>query len=244
MLWHNSFAGEGTETRPERNFAIGAGASRLSVFAKIRLASAKIKRRINPGEAFRYGALGWAVTYRFDDDVEDTPEQKPGRGPLFHIVIGVMLACIGSGSTLVARAYGMGLPALPSFTSAPSVASSPAPVAVKPVALSDLQALQQQVAGSVQSTERLLAAQQAEIKRLSDQVVVLSGKLDLLQRPLSAAQAALPAATPAPAPAAAPKPPAPKPVAAAKPKKPAPVQSTGAISTGGAPLPAAAPSPR
>ena len=181
------------------------------------------------------------MTYIIDDDIDDTPEQKPGRGPLFHIVIGVMLVCFGSASALVARAYGMslptGLPTLPSFSSGPSVASSPAPVAAKPVALSDLQALQQQVTGSVQSTERLLAAQQAEIKRLSDQVVVLTGKLDLLQRPLSSAQAALP--TPAPAPA-------PKPVAAAKPKKPAQpqVQSTGAISTGGAPLPASAPLPR
>lgn len=177
------------------------------------------------------------MTYRIDDEIDDAPDQNPGRGPLFHIVIGVMLACFGSGSALVARAYGMGLPTLPSFASGTSVASStsaansPAPVAVKPVALSDLQALQQQVAGSLQSTERLLAAQQAEIKRLSDQVVVLSGKLDLLQRPLSSAQAALPTQTPAPAP---------KPVAAAKPKKPAQAQSTGTISTGGAPLPAAA----
>jgi len=171
------------------------------------------------------------VTYRTDDELDDTPVKEPGRGPLFHVIMAVMLACFGSGSALVARASGMGLPTLPSFT---SVASSSAPVAIKPVALSDLQALQQQVAGSVQSTERLLAAQQAEIKRLSDQVVVLSGKLDLLQRPLSSAQAALPAATPASAPA-------PKPVAAAKPKKPAAVQSTGAISTGGAPLPAPVP---
>jgi hypothetical protein len=174
------------------------------------------------------------VTYRFDDEIDDAPEEKSGRGPLFHIVIGVMLACFGSGGALVARAYGMtlptGIPTLPSFTSVASVASSPAPVAVKAVAPSDLQALQQQVTGSVQSTERLLAAQQAEIKRLSDQVVVLSGKLDLLQRPLASAQAALPTATPAAALA-------PKPAAAAKPKKPAAVQSTGVISTGGAPLP-------
>jgi hypothetical protein len=168
------------------------------------------------------------VAYRTDDELDDIPVDEPGRGPLFHVIIGVMLACFGSGSALVARAYGMGLPTLPSFTSVASVASSPAPVAVKPVALSDLQALQQQVTGSVQSTERLLAAQQAEIKRLSDQVVVLSGKLDLLQRPLASAQAALAAPVPVPAP---------KPVAAAKPKKPAAVRSTGAISTGGAPLP-------
>ncbi len=198
------------------------------IFAKICLAPAKIKRRINVNKALRYQALGRAVAYRTDDELDDIPIDEPGRGPLFHVIIGVMLACFGSGSALVARAYGMGLPTLPSFTSVASVASSPAPVAVKPVALSDLQALQQQVTGSVQSTERLLAAQQAEIKRLSDQVVVLSGKLDLLQRPLASAQAALAAPVPVPAP---------KPVAAAKPKKPAAVRSTSAISTGGAPLP-------
>lgn len=164
------------------------------------------------------------MTYR-TDELDDTPDREPGRGPVFYIVVTVMLVCFGSGSALVARASGMGLPTIPSFT---SVASSPAPVEVKPAALSDLQALQQQVAGSVQSTERLLAAQQAEIKRLSDQVVVLSGKLDLLQRPLAAAQAALPAPAATPAPKAA---------AAAKPKKPAAARSTGAVSTGGAPLP-------
>ena len=177
--------------------------------------------------------MGRAVTYRsddeLDDEVDDTPVKESGRGPLFHIIMAVMLACFGSGSALVVRASGMGLPTLPSFASGASVASSPAPVAVKPIALSDLQALQQQVAGSVQSTERLLAAQQAqqaEIKKLSDQIAALSGKLELLQRPIASAQAALPAPAPAP-----------KPVAAAKPKKPAPVQSSGAISTGGAPLP-------
>jgi hypothetical protein len=168
------------------------------------------------------------VTYRtYDEDELDDAEdqdQEPGRGPLFHVIMAVMLACFGSGGALVARASGMALPALPSFT---SVASSPVPAAVKPAALSDLQALQRQVAGSVQSTERRLVAQQAEIKRLSDQVAALSGKLDLLQRPLASAQAALPTPVPVPAP---------KPVAAAKPKKPTAVRSTGAISTGGAPL--------
>jgi len=202
----------------------------LSIFAKICLVSAKIKRRINLNKALRYQALGCAVTYRTDDDIDDTPDGESGRGPLFHIVIGVMLACFGSGAAFASRSYGI---AVPGFPAPASVASLPAPVAAKPAALSDLQALKQQVTGSVQSTERLLAAQQAEIKRLSDQVVVLSGKLDLLQRPLASAQAALPAQAP---------PAAPKPVAAAKPKKPAAVQSTsanstGTISTGGAPLP-------
>lgn len=208
-----------------------ASALRPIIFAKNRLVSAKIKRRINLNKALRYQALGCAVTYRTDDDIADAPDHESGRGPLFYIVVTVMLACFGSGSALVSRAYGLALPSFASVTSASvaSVASPAAPVAAadKPVGLSDLKALQQQIAGSAQSTERLLAAQQAqqaEIKRLSDQVAALSGKLDLLQRPIASAQAALPA-------------PAPKPVVAAKPKKPAAVQTTGSISTGGAPLP-------
>jgi hypothetical protein len=176
------------------------------------------------------------VTYRTDDDIDDdTSDEETGRGPLFHIVVTVMLICFGSGSALVSRAYGLALPALPSFasvasTSVTGAAGPAAPVADKPVGLSDFKTLQQQIAGSVQSTERLLTAQQAEIKRLSDQVAALSGKLELLQRPIASAQAALPVPTPAP-----------KPAAAAKPRKPAAVRSTGAVSTGGAPLPAPLP---
>jgi len=171
------------------------------------------------------------VTYTTtaDEEFDDTPDEPTGRGPLFHIVVAVMLAGFGSGSAFLWRAYGNGL----STSSVASAASSTAPAADKPVVAGDLRALQQQIAGSVQSTERLLAAQQAEIKRLSDQVVVLSGKLDLLQRPLTSAQGAIP--SPAPAPKAVP--PAAKPVAAVAHKKPAPAPTTGTISTGGAPLP-------
>lgn len=170
------------------------------------------------------------MTYANDDEIGDGLAPKPGRGPLFYVVAGVLLVGVVSGCVLVAQSYGIGLPTLPSVMSDTPVAGSSAPVAAQPVALSDLQALQQQVAGSAQSTERLLAAQQAEIKRLSDQVVVLSGRLDQLQSPPASAQTALPAQAPAPAP---------KPVAAAKRKRPAAGQSSGAISTGGAPLPAA-----
>ena len=224
MLWHNSFRGGEPGT-------CGGLANASIIFGKIRLASAKIKRSINVNKALRYGALGCAVTYRTDDEPDDAPDPEEGRGPLFHIVVTVMLVCFGSGSALVSRAYGLALPALPSFASTTTATSPAAAVAAKPVALSDLQVLQQQVTASVQSTERLLAtqqAQQAEIKRLSDQVAALTGKLELVQRPIASAQAALPAAAPAP-----------KPVAAAKPKKPAAIQSTGTISTGGAPLPLA-----
>ena len=197
MHWHNSFAGQGNRRAWAGPLLRSAKRAARAFSPKSALPPPKLNAELTPTGHCGIGRWGGGVTYRIDDDIDDTPEQKPGRGPLFHIVIGVMLVCFGSASALVARAYGMslptGLPTLPSFSSGPSVASSPAPVAAKPVALSDLQALQQQVTGSVQSTERLLAAQQAEIKRLSDQVVVLTGKLDLLQRPLSSAQAALPA---------------------------------------------------
>jgi hypothetical protein len=170
------------------------------------------------------------VTYANDDETGGTLQQKRGRGALFYIVAGVLLAGVVSGGLLLAQAYDIALPMLPSFTSDTSVTSSPAPLAAQPVALSDLQALQQQVAGAAQSTERLLAAQQAEIRRLSDQVIALSGRLDQLQPPPALAQTAVPAQAPAPAP---------KPVAPAKRKRPGASQPSGAISTGGAPLPTA-----
>jgi hypothetical protein len=182
--------------------------------------------------------LGFAVTYRADDDedFDDTPDEKPKGRVLVRIVVVVMLAAAGSGSALLRRAYGTGLPVFPSFTSAAAntpVAVTTVPVADKPVGLADLQAFQQQFAGAMQSTEKLLTAQQAEIKRLSDQVSVLSAKLDLLQRPIASAQAALPV------------PASPKPVAPAPRKKPAAVaHSVGAISLGGAPLPPPVPSTR
>jgi hypothetical protein len=156
--------------------------------------------------------------HRRDEDFDDTPDEKPKGRALVRIV--VALAGAGSGSALLWRAYGTGLPAFPSFT---SVATTAAPVADKPVGLMDLQAFQQQIAGSMQSTEKLLTAQQAEIKRLSDQVSVLSGKLDLLQRPISVGTGGASA-------------PAPKPERQQRGRS-RPHQPAGAISTGGAPLP-------
>jgi len=137
------------------------------------------------------------------------------------------------GGTAMCRHYHFaqigGGPILPSLTSATISTAS----AEKQ---GDLDVLRQQITGSVQSTQQLLAAQQAEIKRLSDLVSVLSGKLDLLQRPVTSAQAAMPAVaapkTVAPAPKK--KSDVVKPVAA-KPGELKPT-TTGAISTGGAPL--------
>jgi hypothetical protein len=145
--------------------------------------------------------------------------EEPKRGPWLSIVVVIGLAIIGVASAFLWRAYSDSVSPYSSFASAKGPATVDA--ADKPVTLKDFQAFQQQIAGPLQSTTQLLAAQQAEIKRLADQVSVLSAKVDLLQRPLASAQAAMPA---------------PQPVAPAPRRKPAPPKPAGPISTGGAPI--------
>jgi uncharacterized coiled-coil protein SlyX len=152
------------------------------------------------------------------DEVDDQSRQAPGRRRWIPIAVVAGLVMFGAGSALLWHVWGIGLPALPSFTSA----KAPADVPDKTVGLKDFQAFQQQIAGAMQSTAQLVAAQQAEIKRLSDQVSALSAKIDALQRPAAPAQAAAPA------------PPPPPPAAR---KKPAAAKLPPGISTGGAPLP-------
>jgi uncharacterized coiled-coil protein SlyX len=168
------------------------------------------------------------VAHLFDnarDQTEDLHQPAPGRRRWVPIAVAAGLALFGSASALLWHAWDGGFPALPSFTSAtaPGAASTEAPD--KTVGLKDFQAFQQQIAATVQSTAQLVAAQQAEIKRLSDQVAALAAKIDTLQRPAASAQAAAPV----------PPPPAPAPAAARK-RPAAPKQPPG-ISVGGAPLP-------
>jgi uncharacterized coiled-coil protein SlyX len=151
-----------------------------------------------------------------NDEEQEAPQ--PGRWVLAGALVG--LAMFGSASALAWRAWGGGLPAVPFL--ALKTASAPVPPAAdKAVGSRDFEAFQQQIAGSLQSTAQLLAAQQAEIKRLSDQVSALTTKIDTLQHPAASAQAAIsqPVAPPA----------ARKKSAASRPPP--------GISTGGAPLP-------
>jgi hypothetical protein len=169
-----------------------------------------------------------------DDDFYEEDEDEPRRGLLSWILIVALLAGTGSGSAMLWRTFGGG-PILTSLTSTSTAITT----AERPSARADLDVLRQEITGSVQSTQQLLAAQQAEIKRLTEQVSALSGKLELLQRPITSAQAAIPAPAPkAVVPAPKKKPETAKPVAA-KPAdvKPAEAKPTnGPISTGGAPL--------
>jgi uncharacterized coiled-coil protein SlyX len=154
-----------------------------------------------------------------NDEAQEAPQ--PGRWVLAGAFVG--LAIFGIASAFVWRAYDGGPLTLPSFLSGTGQAAAPPAVATadKPVTLKDLQALQQQVAGPLQSNAQLLAAQQAEIKRLSDQVSALTAKVDTLQHPPASAPTAIPQPVAPVAPAARKKSAAPPPV----------------ISTGGAPLP-------
>jgi len=65
--------------------------------------------------------------------------------------------------------------------------------------LKDLLAFQQQIVAQTQAETQLLGSQQAEIKRLSEQMTALAAKLDTLQHPVVSVQPAAPAAVPKPA---------------------------------------------
>jgi uncharacterized coiled-coil protein SlyX len=164
------------------------------------------------------------VAHLFDnsaDNVDYQTRQKPERRRWVPIAVVAGLAMFGAASALLWHAWDNGLPALPSFTSITAPRAAPADVPDKTVGLSDFQAFQQQVTATMQSTAQLVAAQQAEIKRLSDQVSALAAKIDALQPSTAPAQAAVP--VPPPSPAAR--------------KKPAAAKLPPGISTGGAPLP-------
>ncbi len=161
------------------------------------------------------------MAHLFDNVPDETRLHQPAPQRRRWVPIAVVagLALFGAASALLWHAWGNGLSAFPSFTSA----TAPAPVEVpdKTVGLKELQAFQQQVAATMQSTAQLVAAQQAEIKRLSDQVSALTAKIDALQAPAASAQAAAPAPPPPPA---------------AR-KRPTAAKLPPGISTGGAPLP-------
>jgi hypothetical protein len=153
------------------------------------------------------------MTFRYDDDVDFEPEEieAPKRRRWLPYAVVAMLAVTGSASAFLWRAYGTTGFSLPSFGSSP-----PADAGDKVVMLKDLQAVQQPIVAQTQAGTQLLAAQQAEIKRLSDQMAALNAKLDALQQWIASVQP--PAAAPVPKPVVPPpvrkKPAAPKPAEA------------------------------
>jgi len=153
------------------------------------------------------------VSWLHDNDTDYQPAEEPeGQRWVSTFVGALVLAMTGVGSALAWHAYG-GSP-YPGFALV-----SPAASESRPVGLDEFHAFQQQSAAQMQSTAQALAAQQAEIKRLSDQVAAVSAKIDAIQSSIASARAAIPAAKPTP------------------PKKPSQPKPAARISTGGAPLP-------
>ena len=162
-----------------------------------------------------------------DHSVELKGEDERSRGWLSRILV-VFALLAGAGGVAAIKwtsAGGASFRSLMEATAAPFVAERPTK--------GDTEALHQQIVV-------LVTAQQAEIKRLTDQVAKLSGKLDQLQRPVASAPNTIPTVKSA-APALPPKKriEASKSVATAKPaeRELFDIKPTGAVSTGGAPLP-------
>lgn len=131
------------------------------------------------------------MTYRYDDDVDYEPEPEPRRRkPWTSIIVVAGLAFIGITAAFLWRSYGSN--SFPTF----SAGSATPAVTDKGPGLGELQALQQQSVAQIQTALQLLTAQQAEIKKLSDQLTALVGKVDSLQHLVAAPQ-------PAPSPAVA-----------------------------------------
>jgi uncharacterized coiled-coil protein SlyX len=159
---------------------------------------------------------------------------KSSRG----FAIAAILVVLAGAAGFAWLTFGDRISEVPSLAS--TLGSVAAPVAASDtglVAASDFQAFQQQTSEALQSATQLLSAQQAELRRLSEQVSSLTAKIDLLQSTVTVASVKPPSP---PSPASATPSPPPVPAAATTPrKKPVVPKPAGAISVGGAPLPAA-----
>ncbi len=160
------------------------------------------------------------LDYEIYQDRKQVPRRR-GRATRLLLIVAA-LSVIAAGSAYGWLNYGR-------LIQPASLAPSPVAAAVpknteETVALKDFQFFQQQTAQSLQAMDQGIAAQKAELTRLSDQLSALAAKIDALQT----------AAASEPTPAA----PARLGVTAPRRRQPA-ARPAGPISVGGAPLPAA-----
>ncbi|HEX5231837.1 MAG TPA: hypothetical protein VFW56_06355 [Bradyrhizobium sp.] len=162
------------------------------------------------------------LDYEIYQDRKQVP-RKRGRATRLLLIVAA-LSVIVAGSVYSWLNYGR-------LIQPASLAPSPVAAAVakteETVALRDFQSFQQQTAQSLQSMDQGIAAQKAELTRLSDQLSALVAKIDALQT--AAASEPTPAVPARPG------------VAAPRRRQPAarPAGPAGPISVGGAPLPTA-----
>ena len=125
------------------------------------------------------------------DDRTVAPATRPWKGGFVAaLVLGLIL---GAGLVALWEIYGSAPLGLPQ----PGVAANPPNETAQ--AIKDLQTTEEKIVGQLQSVQQTLASEQAETKRLSDQVTALSDKLDALQQSFaSARQQSSPAPSPPP----------------------------------------------
>jgi hypothetical protein len=164
------------------------------------------------------------VTDELDQQVRDALQRRR-RSRIVPIVL-ILCAVGGSACAYLWVNFGdhvrtavFGIP--------PATGSTVAASAEQPVSRTDFEAFERPILDTLHSITARLDGQQADLRRLADQVAGLSAKLETVQ----VATSALPAQT-----AAAPVPLRP-PTVAQRRKPAAPTTPSGRISTGGAPLP-------
>ena len=143
-----------------------------------------------------YQGAAWAqgvsslTHYRLDENYDseseylDTGEaEEPARRPWRVIAVALLSACLGSGLAFGWRYYGNDYAVAGQQTEA------------KPDVTNILRGLlqsQQTIAADEQRNLEMLAAQQVEIKRLSEQISQVAGNLDSLRASIQGAQASAP----------------------------------------------------
>jgi uncharacterized coiled-coil protein SlyX len=164
------------------------------------------------------------VTDELDYEIYRERKQFPrrrGRARTLLLVVAVLIVMA------TASAYGWlnyGRLVQPASLAPSPVAAAVAKNPDETVALKDFQSFQSQAAQALQSIDQEIAAQKAQVTRLSDQLSALAARMDALQ---SAAASAPPPAAPARLGSTAPR------------RRPTAARPAGPISVGGAPLPAA-----
>ena len=129
--------------------------------------------------------------YRLDENYDseseylDTGEaEEPARRPWRVIAVALLSACLGSGLAFGWRYYGNDYAGL----AGQKTEANPNVTNI----LQGLQQSQQAIAADAQRNQEMLAAQQAEIKRLSEQIAQVAGNLDSLRASIQGAQASAP----------------------------------------------------
>lgn len=190
-----------------------------------------------------------ADTFGSEINVGPPPETLRKRRPFGAMGILALLLLVGAAGGLVwlnldavtDMIHGAASPVSGSGSNAEVLASVSEPA----VSAADFAAFQQQTGSSIQTATDLLKAQQAELKRLSDQIQGLTMQVSSLTTRMEQMQQGRAPTVPNGAPPAAAAPVAAVPAAPAQrptptaPRKRAPAdRPAGAISVGGAPLPA------